>query len=158
MKYIIFSFIGFCLIQSGYCQVTYTRDYKNNVMVEVSINNLIKIMELPSSTFKQEILSKGYNTSTIKDDCVDYVKGSTAERTIHSISKCSKYLVNIAWYSLPNGKSNITKFVDEIEDHYGGYDKDLQTTYYQIKRNNFIYNFYIMRSGQTESVFCKKIN
>jgi len=143
------------IIGSG--QVNFTKDFRNNDIVEVSINNLIRILEMPSSAFDQAMKSKGYNLN-IEDDCNNYVKGGSLDGTIHAVSKCARYLVTIGWFSLDRGRTNIKVFKDEIESYYAGYDRDMQMSFYQVKRNNFIYNFYITADNSSENVFCKKMN
>jgi hypothetical protein len=125
-------------------------------VVEVSIDNIIRMVEMKSSEFKSIILSNGYDLSKTENDCTEFVKGSSAEGTAHVISKCSLYLVTIGWFSLDKGISNITGFMDEIEKYYSGFDKKMQLPVYQVKKNNSVYNFYITRSEGTESVFCRK--
>lgn len=156
MKKIVLVSLCLFLGNISFGQVSFTKDSRNNVIVEVSIDNLIKIMEMPSSEFKRIILSNGYNLSTVENDCTDFVKGSSADGTIHVISKCSLYLVTIGWFSLNEGNSNITQFMDEIEKYHAGYDQKMQLPVYQVKKNNSTYNFYIKRSAGTESVFCRK--
>lgn len=141
----------------GYGQVNFTKDFRNNDVVEVSINNLVRILEMPSSEFDRTMKSKGYALN-IKDDCNNYVKGGSLDGTIHEVSKCARYLVTIGWFSLDGGRTNIKAFKDEIEQYYAGYDNGMQMSYYQVKRNNFIYNFYIMADNSSENVFCKKMN
>lgn len=158
MKKVIILLFSLCLISNVNGQISYGKDHKYNTIVKVSIDNLIGIMEMSSSQMKSDITSHGYNQSTVENDCVTYVKGSSLDGTIHGVTKCSKYLISIGWFNLSNGKSNLTTFIDEIESYYAGYDSDMQNSYYQVKRNNFKYNFYIMRNNKTESVFCKKVN
>lgn len=141
----------------AYGQVNFTKDFRNNDVVEVSINNLIKILEMPSSEFDHTMKSRGYNLN-VQDDCNSYVKGGSLDGTIHAVSKCSRYLVTIGWFSLDIGRTNIKAFRDEIESYYAGYDREMQKSYYQVRRNNGIYNFYIMADNSSENVFCKKMN
>ncbi len=141
----------------GYGQVSFTKDFRFNDVVEVSINNLIRILEMPSSEFDKNMKSKDYSLN-VEDDCNNYVKGGSLDGTIHAVSKCSRYLVTIGWFSLDRGRTNIKAFKDEIEQYYAGYDREMQMSYYQVKRNNIIYNFYITADNSSESVFCKKMN
>jgi hypothetical protein len=141
----------------GYGQVNFTKDFRNNDIVEVSITNLIRILEMPSSEFDRIMKSRGYNLN-VQNDCNNYIKGGSIEGTIHEVSKCSRYLVTIGWFSLDRGRTNIKAFKDEVEQYYAGYDKEMQMSYYQVRRNNFIYNFYIMADNSSENVFCKKMN
>lgn len=142
----------------SYGQISFVKDNHNNDIIEVTIDNIIKIMELPSSEFKSIIISKGYNLSTVEDDCNNFVKGSSLDGTIHGLGKCSLYSFSIGWFSLEDGKSNISLFIDEIEKYYAGYDNNMELSFYQVKRNNLIYKFYISRSKETESVFCTRFN
>lgn len=156
-KILVFSFyLWLCHI--SYSQISFSKDYRNNDIIEVSIDNIIKIMSFSSSEFKRIILAKGYDLWEVENNCNTFGKGSTANRTIHDITKCSLYFFSIGWYSLEEGKSNISGFVDEIEQYYAGYDKQMQMSVYQIKRNNSVYNFYFSRNQKAESVFCRKSN
>ena len=141
----------------GFGQVNFTKDFRNNDVVGVSINNLIRILEMPSSECDRIMKSRGYSLN-VQNDCNSYVKGGSIEGTIHEVSKCSRYLVTVGWFSLDRGRTNIKAFKDEIEQYYAGYDKEMQMSYYQVKRNNFIYNFYITADNSSENVFCKKMN
>jgi hypothetical protein len=138
-------------------QVSFTKDFRNNDIIEVSINNLIRIIEMPSSDFDQSMKSKGYNLS-VKNDCNNYVKGSSLDGTIHEVSKCARYLVTVGWFSLDRGRTSIKAFKDDIERYYAGFDREMEMSFYQVKRNNSVYNFYILADNSSENVFCKKMN
>lgn len=154
-----FLLIVTCLIYSSlsFSQVAFAYDRLNNEIIDISVDNIIKVMDMPSSEFDRIIKLKGY-TLNVNNDCNNYIKGNSFDGSIHEISKCSLFLVTIGWFSLENGQSNITKFIDEIEKHYAGYDSKMKLSFYQVKRNNHTYNFYFTRTQSSENIFCKKID
>lgn len=139
-------------------EVEFGWDYKYNTIVKPSLDNIIGILNMSSTQFKNDVISKGYRPSKSEDDCNSFTKGSTAEKTIHEITKCSNYFFNISWFNKMPNKSSIGEFLEEIEPYNVGYDSESNAPVYQVRKGHVMYQIHISKKSTTEAIYCKKFN
>jgi len=157
MKNLLFILLFICSCYSCFGQISFTKDKMGNDIIEISVTNIIKCINLSNSEFNRIVLSKEYKNSKIENDCNDYIKGSSFDGTIHDITKCSFHFFSIGWYSLEEGNSYMKDLLDDLEKYFVGYDSSTKLPEYRIKYDGSIYGFYLSRSTGTELVMCKLI-
>ncbi|WP_421828655.1 hypothetical protein [Larkinella sp.] len=148
----------FSLVTSTIC-LSQDIDFKNYKGVNVvipNISNMLKMVDMPTPVWEEQVKNAGYPTRQLKNGAIEFMYMSSLSNPygMLSISKGPRQITIAAMHSKIPSSTYLDDLYNELEKYYVREENNSQV--YGFKKDGFNYKFNISRNDNIEIVVLTK--